>query len=507
MLQLEQELRRFFGFSAFRPGQKEIIADVLNGHDVLAVLPTGTGKSVCYQLPGVLMKKPVLIVSPLLSLMEDQTEQLKRMGFKRSVAFNSFLSMEEKKEEIQKLPDSQFIFVSPEMLQSRQLVEMLKQVNIGLFAVDEAHCISQWGHEFRPHYLGLAEIRKELGNPPCLALTATAGKKVREDIIKYLGLARVKLHIGSMNRKNIALVTEYASSQEEKQKRLQNLVTSLKGPGIVYTSTRNMAEAACLLAKDAGVARTAFYHGGMEHQDRMLIQKQFLLGQLDLICCTNAFGMGINKSDVRYVIHYQLPSSIEAYVQEIGRAGRDGEPALAVLLYHPQDEDIPYHFIEAELPDASLLPVLLGGDGTKQSMLERVHQGMFTENAARFLEYYINREPLLMMDTQNKKIFLDKLSRKIVKRKKDKHEQLRKLLTWVRREDCKRASLIKLFDESGDPQHHDCCSSCQISLTAYYGRANTVNATVGDWREELKTMFSIERGSGSESKKRAALNS
>ncbi|MFC0188424.1 RecQ family ATP-dependent DNA helicase [Fictibacillus aquaticus] len=489
MVNLEKELQRHFGFDSFRHGQKEIICDVLNGQDVLAVLPTGTGKSICYQLSGVMLNKPVVIVSPLLSLMEDQTEQLKRMGFKRTVAFNSSLLYEEKREQMDRLATSQFIFVSPEMLQNKSLILSLKKADVGLFAVDEAHCVSQWGHEFRPHYLSLAEIRREIGNPPCLALTATAGKKVQDDIVKYLCLKEPSKHIGTMNRSNIALVAETAATLDEKQERLQDLIMMLKGPGIIYTSTRNMAEWVCHAAKEAGKKRTAFYHGGMEHHDRMLVQKQFLEGQLDLICCTNAFGMGINKSDVRYVIHYQLPSSIEAYVQEIGRAGRDGMPAVAILLYHPLDEEIPFHFIEMELPDPLRLPAIFGGCTTKDEMKERIEGAFLAETAARFLEFYIERDEALKSKGLSGDFFT-RLSSRIESRKKYKHEQFRKLINWIRLHSCKRTALLNLFDEAGVMQDDRCCGSCGISLSSYAGQEEAeADASLLDWREELRLML------------------
>lgn len=220
-MKLEQVLQKHFGYSTFREGQKGIIEDVIKGQDVLAMLPTGAGKSICFQLPAFLFEGATIVVSPLLSLMEDQVQQLKTRGYKRVVALNRFLSLEERKAVLRNIKEYKIIYVSPEILQSQEVAFFLRQCEVSLFVVDEAHCISQWGQEFRTDYLKLPEVRKTLGNPPCLAITATATKDVQADIVKYLNLNNYKHHIYSVDRKNISMMIEKLASHEEKVDRLK----------------------------------------------------------------------------------------------------------------------------------------------------------------------------------------------------------------------------------------------------------------------------------------------
>src|SRR5690606_18201070 len=322
-MNLNQILKEKFNHTTFREGQKEVIEDIMSGHDVMALLPTGGGKSLCYQLPAQILEGSVLVVSPLVALMEDQVLQIKKMGEKRVIALNSFLTLEKKRRVLPNLHKYKYIFASPEILQSPHILNRLKRIRFSLFVVDEAHCISQWGHDFRPDYSRLGEIRMEIGAPPCLALTATATKEVLEDIRNKLELAQPKMHIHSIDRPNIAIVVKKVESLEEKKEALLKYANELQGPGIIYFSSRLWAENISQYLKDKGFERVAYYHGGMEQEKRMLIQEQFINNQISIICSTNAFGMGVNKSDIRFVIHFHYPSQMEAYLQEIGRAGRD----------------------------------------------------------------------------------------------------------------------------------------------------------------------------------------
>lgn len=329
---LDDLLYSTYGFSSFRPGQREIIERVLAGDDVIALLPTGMGKSICYQLPAKLLPGSVLIVSPLLSLMQDQVAQLKKMGEKSVVAINSFLKPEDKEKIWSSLSSYKFIFISPEMLVQPFVKRQLQQLRISLLVADEAHCISQWGFDFRPDYLRISEILPTLKFPQVLALTATATDKVTEEIKKYLELKQPYIYSHPMDRKNIVYDIKKFEDSREKLDFLKDFIRKFNGPGIIYAGTRKKSQELSMLLTEQGIS-SAFYHGGMEHQDRVFVQQQFQNGELQWICSTNAFGMGVHIPNIRHVIHFQLPTSIEGYVQEVGRAGRDGQPALATLLY------------------------------------------------------------------------------------------------------------------------------------------------------------------------------
>ncbi|MDO7488252.1 ATP-dependent DNA helicase RecQ [Peribacillus frigoritolerans] len=352
-MNIERVLKEKFGFDEFRPGQKEVVESLMTGRHTLAMLPTGSGKSLCYQLPAYLLNKTVLIVSPLLSLMQDQADQLKMSGEKSVLTLNSFLTLNQKRKAFDRLHSYRFIFLSPEMLSIDDVIKSLKSIEIGLFVIDEAHCISQWGYDFRPDYLNLGEVRRELNNPLTLALTATATDEVRRDIVVKLNIGQVKEMVSSVDRENIAIIVERMFSYDEKLARVLELVRKFTGSGIIYFSSKKVAESVAGFLQDNGIDSVNYYHGGMEQEQRMLIQQQFISGQLKIICATSAFGMGVNKSDVRYVIHFHIPSTMEAYLQEIGRAGRDRKQSVAVLLYSEGDEGLPLHLMEQQLPTDS----------------------------------------------------------------------------------------------------------------------------------------------------------
>lgn len=336
---MEEALKHYFGYPSFRQNQKEIIQSLLAGKDTLGILPTGNGKSLCYQLTGYLKEGLVLIVSPLISLMEDQVHSLLSFGEKRVVALNSTLQPFEKAFVLQQLPQTKFLFLSPEMLLQPAVLNTLKQQAIALFVVDEAHCVSQWGIDFRPEYRNLGLAKEALGHPVTLALTATANQKVQQDMEQLL-LDKPVVYRDSANRENIGLFVQVT---EDKRSTLEELLRKVEGPGIIYCATRKAVEA--LYHELKGRYSLGYYHGGLDYQQRSFLQKQFHDGQLQFLIATNAFGMGINKSDIRYVIHYDLPDSMENYIQEIGRAGRDQQSSYAVLLYQAGDESI-HHFFQ-----------------------------------------------------------------------------------------------------------------------------------------------------------------
>ena len=313
MANLEQFLKQTYHFSSFRPGQKEVIKTLLARQSMLAILPTGNGKSLCYQFYGRYTNKRVLIVSPLLSLMQDQVSQMKYQGYQQVIALTSEQDYLTRQKVLANLGAYQYIFLAPEILQNQQVKQALQTLKIGLLVVDEAHCISTWGPDFRPNYLQLGKLQRLLGQPLTLALTATATPKVKEDICQQLGLSKV--YQRSVNRENIYLEVLKVASQSQKDQKLLELVNYLQGPGLIYFSSKKLADRLAKWLGQRSQLRVAAYHAGLSHLDRYSIQQQFLQGQLDLVCATSAFGMGVNKEDIRYVIHYHLPSDLNSYVQ------------------------------------------------------------------------------------------------------------------------------------------------------------------------------------------------
>ncbi len=343
-------LRVHWGFSAFRSGQEAVIRAVLAGRDVLAVLPTGAGKSVCYQVPALLQEGLTLVVSPLLSLMEDQVTSLQDRGI--SAAFiNSTLTLQEVD---QRWTDAEFgryrlLYVAPERLQSELFLARASRLNVARLAVDEAHCISEWGVHFRPAYRRILEARRLLNDPPTLALTATATPAVRRDIIEQLGLADPRIVVHGFDRPNL-IWTLFRTRNKRRQ--VLEVLTGVPGSAILYAATRQGVMQWAEWLSGQGIASLP-YHGGLPDTRRTAVQEAWMQDTVRVIVATNAFGMGIDKPDVRAVIHVDMPGSLEEYYQEAGRAGRDGERAYAVLLYHEQDKATRQALIEESHPVAS----------------------------------------------------------------------------------------------------------------------------------------------------------
>jgi ATP-dependent DNA helicase RecQ len=339
---IQRIARERLGFDQLRPGQLEAIIAAASGRNVVAVLPTGAGKSAIYELVGLLKTAPTVVVSPLIALEDDQLAHLHGVGLSATVV-NSKLSNRARAEALSTLGDSdEFVFVAPEQLTNSETRTALMRVRPGLFVVDEAHLVSQWGQDFRPDYLRLGAQADALGADVRMALTATAAPPVREEIIKRLGLQEPKVVLGDFNRPEISLGVRRVFSREGKQRAIEEAASDLEGSGIIYAATRAGAQEAKDVLGAAGHSVT-LYHAGLPIAARRRAMESFLDGSVRIMAATVAFGMGIDKADVRWVVHADLPGSIDAYYQEIGRAGRDGKPAQAQLLYHDADLAVVRH--------------------------------------------------------------------------------------------------------------------------------------------------------------------
>ncbi|EAG9426391.1 ATP-dependent DNA helicase RecQ [Listeria monocytogenes] len=466
-MNLEQELKEYLGFDSFRPGQKEVIETALAKRNCFAMLPTGTGKTICYQLAGHLMEGLVLIVSPLLSLMQDQMERMRAHGEKRVAALNSFLKREEKSQILANIHLYKFIFLSPEMLNNEAVKNLLLKQKISLFVIDEAHCISQWGHDFRPDYLMLGQFIKEANFPVTMVLTATATKKVRADILTQLHLTDCEQIIYSVNRPNISLQVEKFSSQQLKKERLYELVCKLQTPGIIYFSSKKLAESIARELSEIAELRVAYYHGDMDTEDRIIIQQQFVYGQLDIICATSAFGMGIDKADIRFVIHYHMPADLEAYLQEIGRAGRDGKDSVAILLYANGDEFIQMQLADQDIPDANLMN------------LTNEQRKTLPETEQRFIEYY-----------QRSGLSTKELTAKMNYRKKWKRANLQQFIGYLHTEDCRRNYILHYFEETPiEVTPENCCDLDGAEITHFEKREKIQLKEIPTWEAYLSYLL------------------
>jgi ATP-dependent DNA helicase RecQ len=415
-------LHRYFGHGAFRTGQDELVATVLEGRDLLAVMPTGSGKSLGFQLPALLLPGVTLVVSPLISLMKDQVDELNRRGI-AAAALHSQASADGRRAALRaaRLGELRLLYVAPERFASDFFSGFLRELAVARFVVDEAHCVSEWGHDFRPDYRRLRAAAEQCrrgdgreGRPPMAAFTATATPEVRKDIVELLGLASPRVVVAGFDRPNITLRVRPVSGDTEKHHLLPGLVAS--GRSLVYASTRRNAEAAAATLQVAGL-RAAAYHAGLTDAERTRVQDAFAGGGISVVCATNAFGMGIDRPDVEAVVHMDIPGSIEAYYQEIGRAGRDGRQATATLLWNYADVK------------------------TREFLIDRGRDEL-SDRARAPLDPY-----------------------ELARRKDLEHKKLRRMVAYADSADCLRTTILRYFGDPAAPAVCGACGNCERRTT------------------------------------------
>ncbi|HSO59175.1 MAG TPA: ATP-dependent DNA helicase RecQ [Paenisporosarcina sp.] len=478
--ELHKVLLQKFGYSSFRPGQLEIIKSILHKEDVVAILPTGMGKSLCYQLPGYILPHSVVIISPLLALMQDQVEQLKKLGEKRVIAFNSFLTHAEKQSLLNRLDAYKFIFLSPEMLTQEKVKEKLKTIPISLIVADEAHCISQWGYDFRPDYLRIGEWLDSINRPPVLALTATATQQVMDDIDTHLNMKHPTQHIQSLDRPNIRYVAIEVDSRKEKFERIAKQIDDFTGPGILYTQSRNKADDYARKLVSRGI-RIASYHAGMEQVDRMFVQQQFLNNEIDWVCATNAFGMGVHKNDVRQVIHDHFPSSVANYAQEVGRAGRNGADSLATLFYAKEDEELSIFVATNDFPDEAHVNVFADATSIGLQPNQIVSQSLLSETHVRILSYWLSRK--------SKEETVDILN----ELKLEKIKQIYQIKEILKNSICIREQIVFFFGQTINSRPLNCCSKCGLNIVEIIdtSKQKSTELKLQTWENRFSSLFQL----------------
>lgn len=475
--QLQRIARDKFGYAEFRPGQEAAIRSILDGRDTVAILPTGLGKSMIYQVTTLLLSGPAVIVSPLIALQRDQVESIEELKVGQAALINSTMRDVERQEVFQQLKDGNlnYIFLAPEQFNSPEIIQSLKEAQPALFVVDEAHCISEWGHDFRPEYLHLNAVIESLGHPTVVALTATASPLVRGEIIERLQMCDPEIVVQGFDRPNIWLGVEAFHDERDKKKALIERICASELPGIVYTATRKHAEEIAQALCEQGVL-AAFYHAGMRASEREVTQRRFMEDEMRVIVATVAFGMGIDKPNVRFVYHYDISDSLDSYYQEIGRAGRDGLPASAILFYRAEDLRIHRFFAGSGRISLDLVELIARviHDSKEPITLQdlyaetRLSRSKLAEALSRLEEVgAIISLPSGEVIANGTNFSLDRVTQEAMEAHLSRREFDRSRIEMIRCyaevSDCRREYLLNYFGEESD-QPCGCCDNCDAGI-------------------------------------------
>jgi ATP-dependent DNA helicase RecQ len=510
---LSASLHSHFGFDSFRPGQREAIESLLAGRHTLVVMPTGSGKSLIYQLAALGLPGLTLVISPLIALMKDQVDGLVRRGIPAAY-INSTLSPGEQERRLKTLAEGGYrlVYIAPERLRSAQFRQAIQAKRISLMAVDEAHCISEWGHDFRPDYLHIVTARAALGNPLTAALTATATPRVQDDIARLLGLVQPHRIVTGFNRPNLYFEVRSVRDPVAKLGALRQLLLGAQdGATIVYTGTRRDAEEVADFARLVIGRQAEHYHAGLDAEERARVQDAFLSGKLSLVIATNAFGMGIDRADVRRVIHYSMPGTLEAYYQEAGRAGRDGKPANAVLLYAPDDRALQEWFIAnsaTTLVELRSLHEILRSFGKEKLWISTEDLSVRTglpdvkvrlclaelERAGALERLGDAGLHMLVRLGEWNRTRVEQAEVKSREHQRHRQAQLVEMIAYAETNECRRRILLKHFGDTGLAEADSCCDNClsratarlEVSTGASPGQADRTALIVLDTARRLK---------------------
>ena len=433
--------------------------------------------------------------------MIDQVKELKAIQYKGVAAFNGMVDWKERMRILNNISSYKLLYISPELFQSREVISALKSIKISLIVIDEAHCISQWGYDFRPDYLRIINKINVLGNPPVLGLTATASETVRLDIKNALNRPNMSEVIYPIDRENIIMNVEKTNDEADKQQRIIDLLTKHDVPTLIYFSSRKKCEEVSAYLTHHLNKEVAYYHGGLENSDRLMIQQQFMNNQLNIICCTAAFGMGINKKDIRLIIHYHLPLQIESYIQEIGRAGRDGKESVSILFFSQNDIYLPLNIIENQFLTKDELEIVLKNLSKLDKVLKNKYEMedylAINEVQWKNLKYQLENHGMIKEDKliKNDSKWLE-FTQLMIKQNKSqeiiKQNDLNKLVKWATTDNCLRVELYKSFQSTLKEPLTYCCSSCGFDISKWQTEVYPIKEDIEqNWQSKLAEVLQV----------------